>query len=112
MSAPIPKVEQHGNVTVITFVGGKVRAAENVLAEELAGRTDEVGAGHLLLDFTNVEYLNSLELGTLIGLHKRVMAGGGRLTLFNLSPHVAELFSITRLDTLLGICRDKTPPAQ
>jgi anti-anti-sigma factor len=64
----------------------------------------------LLLDFTNVDCLNSSELGTLITLHKQIRDAGGRLTLFHLSDRVFELFAITRLDTLLGICREGVAP--
>jgi anti-anti-sigma factor len=99
-------VERSGDITIITFTHDAIRDVENVLARELEGLTAGAGERHLLLDFTHVEYLNSLELGTLINLHKQAEAHGGRLTLFNLSAHVFELFTVTRLDTLLGICRE------
>jgi anti-sigma B factor antagonist len=105
--APLPpKVERYGNITVITFTHDAIRDVENVIAQELEVLPVETGVQHLLLDFTNVKRLNSVELGTLITLHKRVRAAGGRLTLFNLSADVFSLFTITRLDTLLGICRE------
>ena len=69
-------------------------------------------ASHLLLDFTNVEYLSSVELGTLITLHKRVKAFGGRLTLFNLNAQVYEVFTVTHLQTVLGICREENAVAK
>jgi anti-sigma B factor antagonist len=106
-----PKVEQSGNVRVITFSTEEVRDVENVIARELEGCTDGLGRSHLLLDFTNVEYLSSVELGTLITLHKRMRDSGGRLTLFNLNPQVYEVFTITHLQTLLGICREGTTAA-
>jgi anti-sigma B factor antagonist len=110
MSSPTvhlpPKVEESGNVRVITFTADAARDVGNMLARELEGRTDALGDCHLLLDFTNVEYLNSAELGTLITLHKRMKATGGRLTLFNLNAQVYEVFTITHLETLLGICRE------
>jgi anti-sigma B factor antagonist len=108
----LPKMEQSGNVKIITFTGDKVRDVESVLAHELEGRTGELGDCHLLLDFTNVEYINSLELATLVTLHKRVKALGGRLTLFNLNAEVYEVFVVTRLQTLLGICRAEAPQVQ
>ncbi len=110
MSAPAlhapPKVEQGCEVRVLTFTADAVRDVGDVLARELEGRTDGLGAGHLLLDFTNVAYLTSVELGTLITLHKRLRAAGGRLTLFNLNDRVYEIFTTTRLQTLLRICRE------
>lgn len=104
-----PKVEKSGNVTIITFTGRSVREVVNRTATELEGRTDELGECHLLLDFSNVERINSEELGTLVRVHKTVTGCGGRLTLFNLSPSVYEVFTVTRLHTLLGICREQSP---
>jgi anti-anti-sigma factor len=102
-----PKVEQCGDLKLITFTTCQVRDVENVIATELEGRTDGLGECHLLLDFTNVEYLNSVELGTLISLHKKLVALGGRLTLFNLNAQVYEVFTVCRLHTFLTICREQ-----
>ena len=102
----LPKVERSGDITIITFIPDAIRDVENVIARELLGLTGVTGVRHLLLDFTNVDYLNSMELGTLVTLHKQVKEAGGRLTLFNLSTQVFELFTVTRLDTLLDICRE------
>jgi len=104
-----PKVEKSGNVKIVTFTGDEVRDVDNVLAKELKGHTEDLTQCHLLLDFTHVEYLGSAELGTLITLHKRMKASGGRLTLFNLNAQVYEVFTVTRLQTLLGICREVAP---
>ncbi len=107
-----PKVERSGNVTVITFTGRTSRRMGNMLANELDGHTDGLSKCHLLLDFTNVESLGSVEIGSLITLHKKMAASGGRLTLFNLKAEVYEVFTITKLHTLLGICREdlESPP--
>ena len=78
MNRPQPKVERAGAVTVVTFTAGAIRDVENVIARELEGHTDGAAGRHLLLDFTNVRYLNSMELGTLISLHKKAEAAGGR----------------------------------
>jgi carbon storage regulator CsrA len=100
----LPKTEHTETVKIITFTAGQVRM-ENVLATELEGLTDDLGKCHLLLDFTNVEYVTSAELGTLVSLHKKMTASGGRLTLFNLNLQVFEVFLATHLETLIGICR-------
>lgn len=110
--APVlPKVERSGNITIVTFTSDAIRSVENVIARELEGISGATGNQHLLLDFTNVEQLNSVELGTLISLHKKAEQSGGRLTLFNLSAQLFKLFTITRLDTLLGICRERVVDA-
>lgn len=102
----VPKVERNGNVAIITFIPDSVRDVENVLARELGGLTAGLRDQHLLLDFSNVDALNSMELGTIINLHKQLRDAGGWLTLFNLSTDVLRLFTISHLDTLLQICRE------
>jgi anti-sigma B factor antagonist len=104
-----PKVERSGNLTILTFTAHAIRDVESVIARELDALTAGTGNEHLLLDFTHVEYLNSMELSTLITLRERVEAAGGRLTLFNLRADVFRMFTVTRLNTLLEICREGAP---
>ena len=47
-----------------------------------------------------------MELGTLITLHKKMRASGGRLTLFNMKAEIYEVFTVARLQTFMGICRE------
>jgi anti-anti-sigma factor len=66
------------------------------LAEEYSGQV-------LHVDLAPIRYATSLALGKLIGLNRRVQAGGGRLLLLNPTRTVAEAISVTRLDTVLEI---------
>jgi anti-anti-sigma regulatory factor len=103
-----PKVEQSGNVRVITFTTEEIRDVDNVIARELKGCTDGLGRSHLMLDFTNVKLLSTVELGTLLTLHKRIKASGGRLSLFNLNPRVYEVVTAAHVQARLEICREGT----
>ena len=80
----LPKTEHTGMVKIITFTAGQVRL-ENVIATELEGLTDDLGQCHLLLDFSNVENVTNVELGTLVRLHKKMKSSGGRLTLLGVT---------------------------
>lgn len=103
------RMEQSGNVKILTFMGSRIEDELARMASDLDSEPDALGKCHLLLDFSNVEAISSTDLGTLIGLHNRLKNAGGRLTLFNLSAQVFEVFSITRLQTFLGICRATSP---
>jgi anti-anti-sigma regulatory factor len=105
-----PKVETGGGVTVLTFTANK-RVLADMLGSELHGRTEGLGEGHLLLDFSNVKQLGSAELETLLVLHRRLQWAGGRLTLFNVTDEVYEVFEVARLHTVLTICRGAPPAA-
>ncbi len=102
-----PKMERNDDTAIITLVGGKIRDAEDMIAAELETLTNDLDMCHLLLDFTNIVNLGSAELGTLLGLNRRMKTAGGRLTLFNLNPRIFEVFQVGHLQMLLEICRER-----
>jgi anti-anti-sigma factor len=94
------------DVTVVHFTGRQVALDEEALAhthDRLLALADEPSQANLLLDFGNVEYLTSTALGTLVRLHKKLLAMGRQLTVGNLSPQVHEVFTVTRLDQFLDL---------
>ena len=62
----------------------------------------------LALDMSNVTFLTSAGIGTLVFLHKACRSGGGRLAVFGLSDQLLELLKLTKLDRLFTICPDQT----
>ena len=57
----------------------------------------------IVLDFTDVGHLDSIGLGTLVGLKiSAASAAYCSLELHNLSPHVKELFGLTKLNQVFG----------
>lgn len=105
----LPKVESSGDVTVVTCTSW---GAESTVVGHLNTSTDRFSGRQLLLDFSGVDSVCGNELGILLRLQRTMVASGGRLTLFNLQPHVYEIFAITNLDTVLRICREHSPTAR
>jgi anti-sigma B factor antagonist len=101
-----PKMEHVDDADMITFTDGKIGGEENFIARELDGLTLGLNHRHLFLDFSNVGYINSSELGTLITLHKNMKADGGRLTLVNVSPHIGEVLERTKLSELFEVRKE------
>jgi anti-sigma B factor antagonist len=67
---------------------------------------DEQANGHLLLDFTRVEYLSSQAIGMVVALHKKASSvAGGKLVLCGVGPQLMQLLKITRLDRLLKVVK-------
>jgi len=104
MSPSLPNTQQRGDVRIVKLSGEKVRVWEDLTDGELEGLPDESSGCDLLLDFSNVGYVNSDDLGAIINLHKRMKRFGGRLTLINLNAQVYEVFTVTHLHTYLTIC--------
>ena len=57
----------------------------------------------ILLNFTQVTYIDSSGLATLVEMFQRLKRFGGTLRLSNLSEKVRGLFEITKLDRLFSI---------
>lgn len=69
-------------------------------------RIDQIvneGQTKLIMDFGEVNYLNSMGLGVVAATLKKVKKAKGDLKLVNLSSTVAELFELTRLTKVFEI---------
>lgn len=58
----------------------------------------------LILDLSELVYMDSSGLGTLVGLYISAKSAKCELQLLNLSPRIRELFSMTNLLSLFEAC--------
>jgi anti-sigma B factor antagonist len=69
-------------------------------AYERAGGGD---ARAIVLNFTELEYMNSGGIGLLVTLLVRANRAGQKLLAFGLNDHYRQIFELTRLDEAIGI---------
>lgn len=65
-------------------------------AKEETGRT-------LIIDFDEVNFIDSTGLGILVSIHKRSIEQDVQLILRNVSPKVFDIFELTMLDEVFTI---------
>ena len=88
-------------------ISGEITAAsEQTLMAAYAAATDQGGRA-LLLDFTDLEYMNSGGIGLLVTLLVRVQRAGQQLLAVGLTDHYRQILSLTRLDEAIGIHPDE-----
>jgi len=95
------QVELSGDTTTIKCHGRVVGETAQELRQLVKPMIPK--CRRIVLDLSDVSFVDSSGLGTLVGL--KVSAGAAAycsLEFVNLSPHVKELFRITRLSELLG----------
>jgi anti-anti-sigma factor len=95
------KLSSHG--TVLLAVAGDV---DLHVAGELKSRITESvddGASKLVLDLTDVAFIDSMGLGVLLGGKKRLDDERGELHLVVPGPELRRLLEITRLDGILPL---------
>jgi anti-anti-sigma factor len=61
----------------------------------------------VLLNFRDVNYINSTGIALIVGLLAQARKSGRRLLTFGLSDHYVEIFKITRLSDFMNIFADE-----
>jgi anti-sigma B factor antagonist len=61
---------------------------------------------HVVLDFSDTEYLNSSGIALVVSILSRARAEGLHVTAVGLSDHYRHIFDITRLSDFIEICAD------
>lgn len=109
MNNPLLKLTTHpGDVSVVEFMEksfSQPNQSEKIGAE-LNGLVDKPANQKIVLDFANVEFIDSTALSMLLALRKKVQAAGGSLVLVHVSPKVDAVLKLTSLDQVLTILPD------
>jgi anti-anti-sigma factor len=93
-------------VAVVHFTGCRVSLDQDTMLrirDDLLALAGESSDSDLLLDFENVVYVSSTALGTLVGLHQRLLRRGRQLIIANVGRQVCEVLAVTRLDKYLHL---------
>lgn len=89
--------------TGIIHINGEVNAfAENILMDAYTEATSK-GARNLVLDFSDLEYMNSSGIGLLVTLLIRANRQKQRLVAYGLTEHYRQIFELTRLNEAITI---------
>jgi anti-sigma B factor antagonist len=94
------EVRRHGAASIVDIRGDVTAGSEAVLM----GAYDEAGdARAIVLNFTDLAYMNSGGIGLLVTLLVRANRHSQQLLAFGLSDHYRQIFELTRLDEAVGI---------
>jgi anti-sigma B factor antagonist len=63
--------------------------------------------GTIILNFEEVDYINSTGIALIVGLLARARAAKRRLVAYGLSDHYVEIFNITRLSDFVNVFPDE-----
>ena len=85
------------------------RRRERTSSPAIYERATADGAAHdVLLNFAEVDYINSTGIALIVGLLGRARAEGRTLAACGLSDHYREIFEITRLSDFIALYPDET----
>ena len=94
------------SATILRIHGEITGASEPILMD--AYNEAPAGTRSIVLDFSDLEYMNSGGIGLLVTLLVRAQRGGQQLHAIGLSDHYRQILSLTRLDEAIGIHDDES----
>ena len=94
--------EQFPDATVITVLESRIDAAGAIAFKDRMRELTEGGPDRVVLDMTEVDFVDSSGLGAIVASMK-MLGPGHRLELAALSATVQKVFRLTRMDTVFVI---------
>ncbi len=99
-------VDRDGTTAVVRCGGKLVAGVSDFLYTEVHPLLPQ--CKRVVLDLTNLEYMDSMGLGTVIRLYTGAKMAGCELELVNIGKRVRELLGITHLLSLFTVCGEHT----
>jgi anti-sigma B factor antagonist len=96
-------VREAGNEARIVDVRGDITAASEDALMDAFARAGGDGVRAVVLNFSELEYMNSGGIGLLVTLLVRANRTKQKLLAFGLNEHYTQIFELTRLDEAIGI---------
>jgi anti-sigma B factor antagonist len=101
------EVRKVNDAASVVDIKGEVTAASEGSLMDAYNRAGADGARNVVLNFTDLEYMNSSGIGLLVTLLIRANRQKQRLVAFGLSDHYRQIFELTRLDEAIAIHDDE-----
>jgi anti-sigma B factor antagonist len=97
------EVRRPSDTTAIIAVRGELTGATEEALMDAYGRASDAVTRSVVLDFSELEYMNSTGIGLLVTLLVRAQRHRQKLMAFGLSEHYRQILSLTRLDEAIGV---------
>src|SRR5438067_4292378 len=100
-------VRHQPRIAIIDLHGEVDASAENALNAAYA-EAESRESDIILLNFSDVQYINSTGIALIVSLLARARTGHRRLLACGLTEHYVEIFNITRLVDFMSVFPDET----
>jgi len=96
------ETEVHGNSTLVRVCASRIDAAVAIQFKDFFRQFADAVEGRVVIDLSRVEFLDSSGLGAVVAV-KKLLAPQKQLELAGLTPTVAKVFKLTRMDSVFCI---------
>ena len=95
-----------GDLAIIDL-SGEINAFADQELNAIYDQAEASGAPTIVLNFSDVNYINSTGIALLVGLLARTMKAQRKMAAYGLTDHYLEIFQITRLADFIKIYPDE-----
>ncbi len=102
-------VRVDGHVVTARLVGPNIGQREGPIVAQMIESELQSASGsirHVVLDFSDVTYINSAGLGSCVTMRNQAKAEGAQVVLFGLRDDLRAVFKMTRMDKIFTIADD------
>jgi anti-anti-sigma factor len=100
------QIRPFDNLVIIDLMG-EIDAFADQEIQSAYAQAESFNTPTIVLNFTQVGYINSTGIALIVGLISRARKTGRHLAVFGLSEHYREIFRITRLADFVTIYNDE-----
>jgi anti-anti-sigma factor len=98
---------RYANGFAILDLGGEIDSFAEQALKAAYSQATQANPEAVLLNFSQVDYINSTGIALIVGLLAQAREANRRLLTFGLSKHYVEIFQITRLSDYMPIYPDE-----
>jgi anti-sigma B factor antagonist len=98
---------EEDSVTILDLRGRLVQGPEATALRERFGELEKEQVKNVILNFKQVDFIDSTGLGMLVAVQSQMEKAGGTVRLLGLSKRGAELMVLTKLSTVFQIFDDE-----
>ena len=102
------QVRHHQPRVVVVELHGEINAFAEEALNTAYNEAEEQSPELILLNFSDVDYINSTGIALIVSLLARARKNHVRLVASGLSEHYVEIFTITRLADFMSVFPDET----
>ncbi len=96
--------KKQGNISIFKFQGELIDKNQAIPLLETVNECIAKNEFNILLDLSELKYLNSTGLNVIITILTKARKGGGDVAVCNVSKKVNELLVITKLNQVFNVC--------
>jgi anti-sigma B factor antagonist len=101
-------VRKANSAANIIDIRGEVTAFAEQVLNEAYGQASTGGVRAVVLNFSQLEYMNSSGIGLLVTTLIRAKRQGQKLLAYGLNDHYRQIFELTRLNEAIGVYDSET----